>query len=582
MKRLFLPRTTENNGCNKSRSYIQGVGKPVVWGLLILFCMLLIPSLSSGKDLYEEQLDKGIRNSEPYSFLLIKQSKANSAEAKDILKKALRYSPDLPAVYFELSKVSFTFSPEGMFEAIDYMFQGISAYKRNFWWSFMMAGSLFTSAILSLIISTIIIILIRLPNDMSLLSHEIKEVNNRVLFLLILVFAIIGPLFLIGGLLIIIGLYMKKWDRVFVYFFLLFLLISPWIFNTALIFFNAPTSGKLKAVVQVNESKDNKYVLSLPRSSSDPVELFSYALALKREGKYSEAIDIYDELITKRPNPQLYNNLANCYVGINDIEKAKELYRKSIELKPLPSALYNLSQVLRETFDFVKGEEYFLSAQRLDRDAVARFRAIFSRNPNRFVVDDVLTASELWKYSIGKTTSTSTMGLSTVPLKFLPLIAFSMIILFYILNRHFKNRAYKCSKCGTILCNKCEKHILWGRMCLQCYRSLVKFDELDAKKRIARVLTVYEYQKRRRGIIKIISFIMPGLGQIYAGNVLYGLLFLWPFLFLLLILITNSIFVIETSNFSHIWLNWCSLFLMAVVYLLSNIITRRRLAKGWL
>ncbi|MEW6418207.1 MAG: tetratricopeptide repeat protein [Nitrospirota bacterium] len=559
--------------------------------LQIFFCMLLIPSVSLGGDLYEDQLDKGIRNSEAYSYLLIKQSRANSAEAKDILKKALRYSPDLPAVYFELSKVSFTFSPEGMFEALDYMLQGISVYKRNFWWSFTMAGSLFTSAILSLIISTIIIILIRLPNDMSLLLHEIKEEKNRVLLFLTLVSAIIGPFFLIGGLLIIIGLYMKKWDRVFVYFFLLFLLILPWIFNAASMFFNASASGKLKAVVQVNESKNNKYVLSLPRSSSDPVELFSYALALKREGRYSEAIGIYDELITKRPNPRnadindvprLYNNLANCYVGINDIEKAKELYIKSIELKPLPSALYNLSQVLRETLDFDKGEEYFLSAQRLDRDAVVRFRAIFSRNPNRFVVDEVITASELWKYSMRKTTTTSTMGLSTVPIAFLPVIAFSMVILFYMLNRRLKNRAYRCSKCGTILCNRCEKHILWGRMCLQCYRSLVKLDELDAKKRIARVLTVYEYQKKRRGIIKVLSFIMPGSGQIYAGNVLYGLLFLWPFLFLLLILITNSIFVIETSNFLHIWLNWCSLFLMAVVYLLSNIITRRRLAKGWL
>ena len=559
--------------------------------LQIFLCVLLIPSVSSGGDLYEEQLDKGIRNSEPYSYLLIKQSKANSAEAKDILKKALRYSPDLPAVYFELSKVSFDFSPEGLFEAIDYMFQGIAAYKRNFWWAFTMAGSLFTSAILSLIISTIIIILIRLPNDMSLLSHDIKEVKNRMLLLLILMSAIIGPFFLIGGLLIIIGLYMKKWDRVFVYFFLLFLLILPWIFNTASKFFNTYTSGKIKAVVRVNESKNNNYVLSLPRSSSDPVELFSYAIALKRGGKYSEAIDIYDGLITKRPAPwnadiigvpMLYNNLANCYVGINDIEKAKELYIKSIELKPLPSAFYNLSQVLRESFDFGKGEEYFLSAQRLDRDAVARFRAIFSRNPNRFVVDEVLTASDLWKYSMGKTTSTSTIGASTVPIAFLPVIAFSMVILFYLLNRRIKSSAYRCSKCGIILCKKCEKHILWGRMCLQCYRSLVKLDELDAKKRIKRVLTVYEYQKRRRVIIKILSFIMPGSGQIYAGNVLYGLLFLWPFLFLLLILVTNSIFVVETSSFSHIWLNWCSLFLMAVLYLLSNVITRRRLAKGWL
>jgi hypothetical protein len=119
-------------------------------------------------------------------------------------------------------------------------------------------------------------------------------------------------------------------------------------------------------------------------------------------------------------------------------------------------------------------------------------------------------------------------------------------------------------------------------MCLQCYRSLVKLDELDAKERIARVLTVYEYQKRRRDIIKIISFIIPGSGQIYAGNVLYGLFFLWPFLFFLFIPITNLIFAPETSYFSHNWLSWGSFLLMAIVYFMSNIITRRRLAKGWL
>jgi len=54
--------------------------------LQIFLCLLLIPSMSSGKDLYEEQLDKGIRNSEPYSYLLIKQSKANSAKSKIMLK----------------------------------------------------------------------------------------------------------------------------------------------------------------------------------------------------------------------------------------------------------------------------------------------------------------------------------------------------------------------------------------------------------------------------------------------------------------------------------------------------------------
>lgn len=551
--------------------------------LMSFLFWLLVPSMVSGENLYEEQLDRGIKNSEPYSYLLIEQSKADNARAVSLLKDALKYSPDLPAVYLELSKASFSLSPEGMFEAVDYMLQGIAAYKRNFWWLFTMTGSLFTSAILSFVVAMIIIVLIRLIVDTPLLSHDISESRDKAPLLFVLLVAIISPFFLIGGLLVITGLYMKKWDRISVYLFILFLLSSLWISSAASMFFNAPASGPLKAIVQVNESKGNKYALSVLKGRDDPVEQFSYALALKHEGRYDEAINIYDSLIAKRPSPLLYNNLGNCYVAIGDIEKAKELYRKSLELQPLASTFYNLSVVSRETLDFEKGDEYFLSAQRLDHDAVSRFRTLFGRNPNRFVVDQNLPISTLWEYAVGKTAGgASSVDLSTVPPALLPVIAFVMVILFYVLSRYFKHTAYRCNRCGKILCNKCEKRILWGRMCLQCYRSLVKLDELDAKKRIARVLAVYDYQKRRRDIIKTISLIMPGSGQIYAGNILYGLVFLWPFLFLLFIPLTDMVFVPETSYFSHTWLSLGSLLLMAVIYLISNVITRRRLSKGWL
>jgi len=251
-------------------------------------------------------------------------------------------------------------------------------------------------------------------------------------------------------------------------------------------------------------------------------------------------------------------------------------------MKPLPSALYNLSQVYREMLDFDKGEEYFLSAQRLDHDAVSRFRSIAGRNPNRFVIDEGLSVATLLDYAKRKTYHTSTVGLSPVHPIIMIVIALLMAALFYIFDQHFNTWAYRCNRCGKILCSKCEKHILWGHMCLQCYRSLVKLDELDAKERIAKLLNVYEYQKKKRDIIKLFSFIIPGSGQIYAGNILYGLLFLWLFLFFLSIPITNSIFVLGLSNFSHLWLNISSIFLMVVVYVVSNIITRRRLAKGWL
>jgi pentatricopeptide repeat protein len=274
-----------------------------------------------------------------------------------------------------LAKNSFKFTPDGIFEAVDYMRKGIAAYKRNFWWSYMMIASLFMGMIL-FVSAVLILILIRLPQDIPLLSHDIKEDKINLLILPVLSISIFGPLYLLAGLLIIISLYQKKWNRFAAVLGILFLLISPWIFNTLSAIFHAPASGELRAVAQVNESKGNRYALSLLKNSNDPVELFSYALALKREGSHDEAINIYNKLLAAKPDARVYNNLANCYVAIGDMEKAKELYKKSIGLEKLPSAMYNLSQVYRETFDFDKGEEYFLSAQKLDADAVSVSRNI--------------------------------------------------------------------------------------------------------------------------------------------------------------------------------------------------------------
>lgn len=550
--------------------------------LVVLFSLLFIPVLSTGRDFCEEQLDKGIRNSEAYSYFLIEKSKADSSKAEKTLEEALRCSPDLPAVYFALLKTSFPFSTERMYKAYGYMLKGIEAYERNFWWSFTVAGSLFLSFIISFILSMVIIIMVRLPGDLPLFSHDIMEQKDRILLLLILISALIGPLLLIGGILIILGLYLKKMDRVVVYLYLVFLLISPWVFKASSMVFSIPSSDVLKAVIEVNESRDNGYALSILRNSEDDGALYSYALALKREGRYDEAIHIYNKLIARKPDPVFYNNLANCYVAKNDMERAKQLYEKSMQMRPLVSACYNMSQVLRRTLDLVKGEEYFLYAQKIDPDSVSRFQAIFSQNPNRLVIDEVLPISALWQYSRENATRVSTFGLSTVPPALLSFMALFFGALFYVLNKRIKPRAHRCKKCGTILCKKCERRVLWGNMCLQCFRSLIKLHELDARERIARLQTVYEYQMRRRRNMNVLSFLLPGSAQIYAGDVLKGLLFLWSFLFLLCVFVISSIFVIGMPHFPHLWLNWGTFLLMAIVYFVSNIITRLRFAKRWL
>jgi hypothetical protein len=148
--------------------------------LLLFLLVLFVPMRASCENLREDQLNRGIRNSEPYSYLLIKEAIADKTGAKSILQKALLYSPDLPAAYFELSRDSFNFTPEGVFEAIDYMREGISAYGRNFWWSYTLLASLFMSMVLSFVASILLLIIVRLPEDMALLYHDIKDVHIRI------------------------------------------------------------------------------------------------------------------------------------------------------------------------------------------------------------------------------------------------------------------------------------------------------------------------------------------------------------------------------------------------------------------
>ena len=123
---------------------------------------------------------------------------------------------------------------------------------------------------------------------------------------------------------------------------------------------------------------------------------------------------------------------------------------------------------------------------------------------------------------------------------------------------------------------------MWGEMCPQCFGSLVKLDELDVKERVSWLLGIYEQQRRHRDTMKVLSFTFPGLTYIYAGRILAGFLFLWPFLFLLLLSITLMTIVPDRQLVSHDFFKWAGLCISAGLYLIFHYITKKRIAKGWL
>ncbi len=543
---------------------------------------LLLVSILKADNLYENQLNKGIINSDPYAYLLIEKAKNDKEKAGSFLKEALKFSPDLPAVYFELSKTSFNLTSTGFFQTIDYLRQGIEKYRHNFWWSFMLTATITSSILISFFTAILLYILIRIPMDLSLFKHDIEESRMKLLLLLAFIFSVLGPLFLLGSLLMLISFYSNKWGKSILYSYLAVLILSPVILHIVSLFFTAPASAELKGIVEVNESRGNKYAISILKGNNDTPALFSYALALKREGRYDESVEVYNSLLKIKPDSRIYNNLANCYFATGNFEKARELYLKAKEIKQTPAIFYNLSQVYRETLDFEKGEEYFLQAQKMNEEAVSMYRSIAGRNPNRLVIDETLSFPEIWGIAKNIKLKASTMGFSVVKTSIIPLIAIGMIAFFIFIDRRFKNRAYRCKRCGKIICPLCEKHILWGHMCRNCYRSIVRIDELDAKERVARLLTVYAHQTRRRNIIKFLSFILPGSAQIYAGSIVQGFLVLWAFLFFLFLPFMNRVFITEVPGSMPLWFNLLSFTILIIIYILSNLVTRRRVARGWL
>ena len=378
------------------------------------------------------------------------------------------------------------------------------------------SGLFVVSLTVSLVIVLAVITAVRFFIDIPLLSHDIKENKKKILIAMLLVpLSFLGPLFFMAGSLLLLGLYFRGMNKTVVYASVLLLLLSPLCLNIINMFLSAP-SPELRAIVAVNESRDNKYAASVLKNKADFISLFSYGLALKREGGHEEAIAAYKKLLASYPDPRAYVNLGNSYVSVNDMAAAKESYKKSIELKPLASAYYNLSQVSRETLDFAKGEEYFTEAIKLSSESVSQFSSAASRNPNRLVIDETLPMSAMWEYA--ETGARGLIKISPLNSASSVIVSIALLALFYMMDSTFKQRAYRCQRCGVILCGKCGEGKLWGEMCSLCYKSLIKLDALDSRIRVAKQLEVQELQKKKRRTISILSFAPPGIAHIYWGE----------------------------------------------------------------
>lgn len=564
----------------------------------------------------EEALDRGLRFPEPVILYVLSGHSAGGDEVT-VTSPLLQLDPASPFLHFKKAEESFGHGIKNtLFNGIPDLINAFKMAAHDMFWFINLVLFFSVIIIFSFIFAISVSAFIKIPLDIPILIHEIIEKKLSFVYILIIIAsALIGlPYFALSILLIGAIHYPTRSQKICLFFCIIFLLLLPFILRAEERLLRLLSDPDMRAIYEVNEQKDNLLILLLNKNTAgtpkdsqiflgtsgsevrqSPEYLFSRALALKKEGRLDEAIEIFKglagEVTAGTPKDskifsgtiggesnscgapllkyKVFNNLGNCLFLKGDLEGAEQYYQKAIELKKNPQTLYNLSQLYKERLDFEKGKYYYEEAMKLDAELISVFTKISLKTPNRFLMDLSLTQKELFKLSFLK----SPKGPGNIKV-YEPLIPLILLIFLFIKPPVI---AYRCSRCGKIICNICQRRELWGRMCPECYEALVTPDKVDSKTRLQRLLFVQKKKSLRKRLFWVLS-IFPGVNQTLGGWLFQGLLILSLLGMSIMCLISANYFTI--MGFRQFYVVWIGIF-AAGFAIIIHLISLRRLSRIW-
>lgn len=525
----------------------------------------------------EEAFNRGLRFPEAAIFYIL--SVRSGGDEVTVSPQLLQLDPASPVFHFKKAEESFGQGIKNtLFNGIPDLINAFKMATRDMFWFINLVLFFSVIIVFSFIFALSVSAFIKILFDIPILIHEITERKLSLIYILIIIAsALIGlPYFALSILLIGAIHYPTRSQRICLFFCIIFLLLLPFILRAEGRLLRLLSDPDIRAIYEVNEQKDNLLILALDKNTTgsevrqSPEYLFSKALALKKEGRLDEAIEIFKG-IAGAPllKYKVFNNLGNCLFLKGDLNEAEQYYQKAIELKKNPQTLYNLSQLFKERLDFEKGKYYYEEAMKLDAELISGFTKISSKAPNRFLMDLSLTPEELFKLSFLK--SPKRPGNIKIYELLMPLI---LLIFLFIKPPVI---AYRCSRCGKIICNICQRRELWGRMCPECYEALVTPDKVDSKTRLQRLLFVQKKKSHRKRLFWVLS-IFPGVNQTLGGWLFQGLLILSLLGMSIMCLISANYFTI--AGFRQFYVVWIGI-LAAAFAIMLHLISLRRLSRIW-
>lgn len=507
-------------------------------------------SLQTALDrLYESKLDSGFPSSPRFAVLLLRQAyrllESGQVQTASLLaESALNLAPDFAPTHRFLALMA-SRKPGGAFlDTVGHTLACWKAQVLDFHWQYRTAGKLvllLSAGLYGLLLFQGPYVLLRYgPLAVHRLRERLGLGRPGALFLSIVALlaclgalVLVGPLWTVVALHFCLGPYARRWERIFFLLLLSVWIFAPWIAQAAVRHLSPPPDGAAALYALERGEWDRAAESALSRALADRPEsvdiLWAAALVEKRTGRYSEAEShLRRALDLDGRNGALWNNLGNLLAFAGRTEEAKKAYERSIQCRRgLAAPHYNLSQLLRREFSFLKGAAAFQEARRLDPDQTEYFVYIHSPHPNRFYMDVPPGDSRTWAAALSASTDAgqsaeqlwSLARTRTSPTLSAILAAVSALAYaFLILSDKVRAGAYRCQTCGSIACSYCQPIPSARQTCNPCHQVLYRRSEIPKEHRQRQLHRMARHGRNRLRAALATNLLFPALGHATMQN----------------------------------------------------------------
>ncbi len=511
--------------------------------------------------IHRVQLDRGIRNLPIFPTLLIREGleaseRGSFEEAVGLCSAAKMLAPGLPYGHFALAKVYWSRSKLRIDRVLVEYLRGSLTFIENFKLTFIKFMDLFfligQSILLAFLLFSFILFFKYFPSLIEGLTRNFKAQVFQIVLVVLKITVILLPFFfqlritwafMYWSLLCWVSL--EKRERIMLCFFLILLIYIPWTMGIWSNFLDHSANTHLN-IYEANEetwSHGHKEDLGrrLEATPGDTRILFTLGLINKREGNYTKAESYFKRVVSKDSSAaEAMTNLANVYLAMGNVDQAIELNSKAIDLKPRKASFHfnRYRAISKKSATLVKTDPSIERATELNPQLIQRYLEIETDNMNRFVIDETLSALDLWKgvmYHLmdewmnpGGLFSVWVMPLGGRWRFVSPLLFLCMVVFFSILAQR-KGSMRKCPLCGSPSRRVYPRMAEGDLICMGCYRLFVKKEGLNPKVKVKKMTEIRGYRKREELISRILSLFSLGGGHVWRHYTIRGVVFLFIF-----------------------------------------------------